>query len=113
MQFIIESQCYDQLQRNPETGLLQLHPAGKESHYPVCYRYRQDLLACALGIAANWNFYEVKYIRLLALPMEITIARGASTNREVMKRYKEVSLMILCEWLLHAPKESEIWNFWN
>ena len=64
-------------------------------------------LACALGMAANRNFYEVKYMRLPDLLVEIAIARGAGTYREVMKKYKKVSLLILDEWLLYSLKESE------
>lgn len=64
-------------------------------------------LACALGMAANRNFYEVKYMRLPDLLVEIAIARGAGTYREVIKKYKKVSLLILDEWLLYFLKESE------
>ncbi len=64
-------------------------------------------LACALGMAANRNFYEVKYMRLPDLLVEIAIAREAGTYREVMKKYKKVSLLILDEWLLYSLTESE------
>ena len=64
-------------------------------------------LACALGMAANRNFYEVKYMRLPDLLVEIAIARGAGTYRELMKKYKKVRLLILDEWLLYSLKESE------
>lgn len=64
-------------------------------------------LACALGMAANRNFYTVKYIRLPDLLVEIAIARGDGTYREVMKKYKKVRLLILDEWLLYPLKESE------
>lgn len=64
-------------------------------------------LACALGMAANRNFYEVKYMRLPDLLVEIAIAREAGTYREVMKKYKKVILLILDEWLLYSLTESE------
>ena len=38
-------------------------------------------LACALGMAANRNFYEVNYMRLPDLLVEIAIVRGSSTYR--------------------------------
>ena len=64
-------------------------------------------LACALGLAANRNYYEVKYIRLPDLLVEIAVARGSGTYRELMRKYKKVSLLILDEWLLYSLKESE------
>ncbi len=65
-------------------------------------------LTCALGMAANRNFYEIKYMRLPDFLVEIAIARGAGTYREVMKKYRKVSLLILDEWLLYSLKESEV-----
>lgn len=64
-------------------------------------------LACALGIAANRNLYATKYIRLPDLLIEIAIARGNGTYREVMKKYKKTKLLILDEWLLYPLKETE------
>jgi len=64
-------------------------------------------LACALGMAANRNFYNTKYIRLPDLLVEIAGARGSGTYRELMRKYKKVSLLILDEWLLYSLKESE------
>lgn len=64
-------------------------------------------LACALGIAANRNFYESKYIRLPDILIEIALARGNGTYRELMKKYKKYKLLILDEWLLYPLKEGE------
>ena len=64
-------------------------------------------LACALGVAANRNYYSVKYVRLPDILTEIGIARGDGTYRELMKKYKKVTLLILDEWLLYPLKESE------
>ena len=64
-------------------------------------------LACALGMAANRNFYTVKYLRLPDLLVELAIARGDGTYRTVMKHYKTVKLLIIDEWLLFPLKESE------
>lgn len=57
-------------------------------------------LACAFGIAACRQFYKVKYTRLPDLLDELAIARGEGTYRKVMKKYKNVNLLILDEWLL-------------
>ncbi len=64
-------------------------------------------LACALGLVANRHFYEVKYIRLPDLLVEITMARATNTYQDLMKRYKKVPLLILDEWLLYSLKETE------
>lgn len=64
-------------------------------------------LACALGMAANRNFYTVKYLRLPDLLVELAIARGDGTYRTVMKHYKTVKLLIIDDWLLFPLKESE------
>lgn len=64
-------------------------------------------LACALGISANRNYYSTKYIRLPDLLVEIAMARGDGTYRELMKRYRKYKLLILDEWLLFPLKESE------
>ena len=54
-------------------------------------------LACALGMAANRNFYNTKYIRLPDLLVEIAMARGDGTYREYMKKLKKTKLLILDE----------------
>jgi len=64
-------------------------------------------LASALGMAANRNFYAVRYIRLPDLLAEFAISRGDGTYRKVMKKYKQVKLLILDEYLLFPLKESE------
>ena len=64
-------------------------------------------LACALGIAANRSFYASKYIRLPDLLVEIALARGDGSYRELMRKYKKIKLLILDEWLLYPLKESE------
>lgn len=64
-------------------------------------------LACALGIAANRNFYTSKYIRLPDLLVEIEMSRRNGTYREYMKKLKKVRLLIIDEWLLYSLKENE------
>jgi len=64
-------------------------------------------LACALGMAACRSFYAVKYVRLPDLLAEFAIARGDGSYRQVMKKYKKASLLILDEWLLFPLKDSE------
>ena len=64
-------------------------------------------LASALGMAANRNFYAVRYVRLPDLLSELAISRGDGTYRKVMKKYKQVKLLILDEYLLFPLKEAE------
>ena len=64
-------------------------------------------LACALGNAANRNYYETKYIRLPDLLVEIALSRIDGTYRDVMKKYKKPCVLILDEWLLYPLKETE------
>ena len=64
-------------------------------------------LSNSFGIAANRNFYTVKYVRLPELLGELAIARGEGTYRKVIKQYKQAKLLILDEWLLFPLKESE------
>lgn len=64
-------------------------------------------LACALGMAANRNFYTSKDIWLPDLLVEIALAPGDGTYREYMKKLKKTKLLILDEWLLYPLKENE------
>jgi len=64
-------------------------------------------LSNAFGVAANRNFYQVKYIRLPDLLAELSIAKQEHTYQKVVKQYKHVPLLILDEWLLFQLKEGE------
>jgi DNA replication protein DnaC len=57
-------------------------------------------IANAFGMAANRNFYTVKYIRLPDMLGELAIARGEGRYQKVVKQFKQVKLLILDEWLL-------------
>ncbi len=67
----------------------------------------KTFIGCALGMAANRNFYSSKYIRLPELFAELAIARGDGSYRKVIKQYKQVKLLIMDEWLLFPLKENE------
>jgi DNA replication protein DnaC len=64
-------------------------------------------LSNVLGMAANRNFYTVKYIRLPDLLGELAVARGECVFQKAMKPYKQTRLLILDEWLLHPLLEGE------
>jgi len=64
-------------------------------------------LACALGIAANRNFFSTKYVRLPDLFSDLVIARTNGTFKKVIKQYTQVKLLILDEWLLFPLNDLE------
>jgi len=64
-------------------------------------------IACALGIAANRNFFTVRYARLPDLFSDLALARADGTYRKVIKQYTQAKLLILDEWLLFPLKDSE------
>jgi DNA replication protein DnaC len=64
-------------------------------------------LACALGIAASRNFFAVRYIRLPDLFSDLALARADGSYRKVIKQYTQPRLLILDEWLLFPPNETE------
>jgi DNA replication protein DnaC len=64
-------------------------------------------LACALGIAANRNFFTSRYVRLPDLFSDLALARTDGTYRKVIKQYTQAKLLILDEWLLYPLKETE------
>ena len=54
----------------------------------------------ALGMAANRNFYTVKYVRLPELLGELAVARAEDRYAKAAKLYKQVRLLIIDEWML-------------
>lgn len=60
----------------------------------------KSYISCALGIAANRNFYSAKYIRLIDLFSELVISRGEDCEPKAIKEYNTVKLLILDDWLL-------------
>jgi DNA replication protein DnaC len=67
----------------------------------------KSYLACAFGVAACRQFYNVKYVRLPDLFNELALARGEGTFQKVMKSYRKMNLLILDEWLLTSLTGSE------
>lgn len=62
----------------------------------------KSFLASAFGISACRQFHTVKYIRLPELLDELSLAKLAADGsyRKLIKKYTNVSLLILDEWLL-------------
>ena len=64
-------------------------------------------IACALGMAACRNYYTVKYIRLPELLAELALAKSNGTYKTLLKKLKQVHLLILDDWLIYPLKEAE------
>lgn len=64
-------------------------------------------MACAIGMEACKHFYKTKYVRLPDLLIDLEIARQNGTYRRVMAEYIRPKVLILDEWLLLKPTESE------
>ena len=67
----------------------------------------KTFLANAFGMTASRNFITVRYARLPDLLGELAIARAEGNYQKVIKSFKQVSLLILDEWLLYPLKENE------
>lgn len=67
----------------------------------------KSYINCALGVAANRNFYSAKYIRLTDLFSELAIARGEGCYHKAIKEFKTVKLLVLDDWLLLKLNDTE------
>jgi len=64
-------------------------------------------MACALGMEACKQRFKTKYIRLPDLLLDLEIARTENNYRKVLTKYANPRLLILDEWLLLKPTETE------
>lgn len=64
-------------------------------------------MACAFGMEACKQYYSVKFIRLPDLLLDLELARAEGSYKKVMAKYTNPVLLILDEWLLLKPSESE------
>ena len=64
-------------------------------------------MACALGLEACKRRYTTKYVRLPDLLMELEEARNNGTYVKVQKKYANPLVLIINEWLLMKPRETE------
>jgi len=61
----------------------------------------------AFGIAANRNFYTVKYARLPEMMGELAVARAEGRFAKAVKVYKQVRLLIIDEWMLFPVSDTD------
>ena len=69
----------------------------------------KTFMACAFGISACRQFYNVKYIRLPELLDELSLAKLAADGsyRKLIKKYTKTDVLILDEWLLTELSKDE------
>lgn len=65
-------------------------------------------LSNALAISACRHFYSVKYVRLHDMLSELLIAREDGNYAKVVRQYRNLSLLILDEWLLFELANHEV-----
>lgn len=70
-------------------------------------------MACAFGMEACKQFYNTKYVRLPDLLIDLEMARNEGTYKKVLASYANPVLLIIDEWLLLKPKESEQQNIFE
>ncbi len=64
-------------------------------------------LACALGMEACKQYYTVQYLRLPDFLTDMASARTHGTYKKLLSKYARPTLLILDEWLLLKPTQSE------
>ena len=64
-------------------------------------------MACAFGMEACKQYYNTKYIRLPDLLIDLEVARTDGNYKKVMAKYANPVVLILDEWLLLKPTDSE------
>lgn len=67
----------------------------------------KSYMACALGMEACKQYYNTKYVRLPDLLIDLEIARNEGIYKKVMTKYANPVLLIIDEWLLLKPTDSE------
>lgn len=64
-------------------------------------------MACALGMEACKQRFKTKYIPLPDLLLDLEIARTENNYRKILMKYANPTLLILDEWLLLKPTQTE------
>ena len=64
-------------------------------------------MACAFGMEACKQYFNTKYVRLPDLLIDLEIARTDGSYKKVMAKYANPVVLILDEWLLLKPTDSE------
>ena len=64
-------------------------------------------LSCALGMAACFQRYSTRYVRLPDFLLDLEMARGDGQYKKILNKYARPVLLIIDEWLLLKPTEAQ------
>ena len=64
-------------------------------------------MACAFGMEACKQYFNTRYVRLPDLLIDLEMARSDSSYKKTMAKYANPLVLILDEWLLLKPTETE------
>ena len=64
-------------------------------------------MACAFGMEACKQYFNTRYVRLPDLLIDLEMARSDGSYKKMMAKYANPVLLILDEWLLLRPTETE------
>lgn len=64
-------------------------------------------MACAFGMEACKQYFNTRYIRLPDLLIDLEMARSDGSYKKTMAKYVNPLVLILDEWLLLKPTETE------
>ncbi len=67
-------------------------------------------IACALGNSACRKFKSVRYIRMPELLDELSVAKACGEFKKTIRKYQQVDLLILDEWLIRYLTSEESYN---
>lgn len=70
----------------------------------------KSYIANALGVAACWKLYKVRYVRLPDLLNEFAVAKALNTQNKVKTTYAKLDLLIIDKWLPRPLPESEAYD---
>lgn len=65
-------------------------------------------MSCAFGMEACKHYITTRYVRLPDLLLDLEMARSDGTYKKVLSKYTSPVLLIIDEWLLLKPKETEL-----
>lgn len=74
---------------------------------PVQQAVVKTYMACAFGMEACKQYYKTRYVRMPDLLMDLNIARTEWNYRKTMAKYSNPVLLILDEWMLLKPTDTE------
>lgn len=64
-------------------------------------------MACAFGMEACKQYFNTRYVRLPDLLIDLEMARSDGSYKKMMAKYANPLVLILDEWLLLKPTETE------